>query len=184
MNDNQSTEYELFTNVRLRDMSVGTIVDRMGSDYVVDTGHSEKDWDTIIVHPDEIVCRVVFDKEFIRKKVVITATDGKEHRGIVDDIYHDEDDAEGVLRLLLTWKEVDGMIEFYEHEIQQIKLLDYDADHYCPVYKKEIDCDLCYESLMALNRSFKVESVPELRQISDIEEARSNCEACIYSDLS
>lgn len=184
MSDMPSTEYELYTRVRLRDMSVGTIVDRMGSDYVVDIGHSEKDWDTIIVHPEEIVCRAVFDKEFIRKKVIVTASDGKEHKGIVDDIYHDEDDAEGILRLLLLWEEIDGMIEFCEQEIREIKPLDYDADHYCPVYKKEIDCDLCYESLMALNRSFKVESVSELQQISDIAEARSTCRACIYSDLS
>lgn len=184
MSDTSVIEYELYTLVRLRDMSVGTIVDRMGNDYIVDTGHSEADWETIIVHPNEIVCKAVFDKELIRKKVVITAIDGKEYKGIVDDIYHDEEDAEGVLSLLLIWKEVNGMIAFHEQEIQQIKLLDYEEEHYCPVYKKVIDCDLCYESLMVLNRSFKVESLPEMQEVKDIEESRAVCKACIYSDLS
>ena len=173
MSDTSVIEYELYTCVRLRDMSVGTIVDRMGNDYIVDTGHSEADWKTIIVHPDEIVCKAVFDKELIRKKVVITDIDGKEYKGIVDAIYHDEEDAEGVLSLLLIWKEVNGMIAFREQEIQQIKLLDYEEDHYCPVYKKVIDCDLCYESLMVLNRSFKVESLPEMQEVKDIEDRKS-----------
>ena len=76
MSDTSIIEYELYTLVRLRDMSIGTIVDRMGNDYIVDTGHSEADWKTIFVHPDEIVCKAVFDKELIRKKVVITDIDG------------------------------------------------------------------------------------------------------------
>lgn len=96
----------------------------------------------IIVHPNEIVCRAVFDKELIRKKVVITDIEGKAYKGIVDDIYHDEEEAEGVFSLSLIWKEVNGMIDFHEQEIQQIKLLDYEEDHYCLVYKKDIDCDL------------------------------------------
>ena len=85
----------------------------------------------IIVHPNEIVCRAV-----------ITDIEGKAYKGIVDDIYHDEEEAEGVLSLSLIWKEVNGMIDFHEQEIQQIKLLDYEEDHYCLVYKKDIDCDL------------------------------------------
>ena len=60
MSDISIIEYELYTRVRLRDMSVGTIVDRMGNDYIVDIGHCEADWETIIVHPDEIVCKAVF----------------------------------------------------------------------------------------------------------------------------
>ena len=30
--------------------------------------------------------------------------------------------------------------------------LDYEADHYCPAYKKVICADLCYDSMMCLNR--------------------------------
>ena len=55
---------------------------------------------------------------------------------------HDEEEAEGVFSLSLIWKEVNGMIDFHEQEMQQIKLLDYEEDHYCLVYKKDIDCDL------------------------------------------
>ena len=37
---------------------------------------------------------------------------------------------------------------------------------------------------MVLNRSFKVESLPEMQEVKDIEESRAVCKACIYSDLS
>ena len=80
-------------------------------------------------------------------------------------------------------KETDGIIEYKESEVREIKLLDYDADHYCWVHRQVIDCDLCYESVMVLNKCFKVESLPELREVADIEEARRECKNCIYSDL-
>lgn len=62
--------------------------------------------------------------------------------------------------------------------------LDYEADRFCPAYNETIDCDLCYESLMALSRSIKISSVPELSRIEDIEKARKLCAKCPYSDLS
>ncbi|MTI56147.1 hypothetical protein [Geosporobacter ferrireducens] len=61
--------------------------------------------------------------------------------------------------------------------------LNYEADHYCPVYEKVITPDLCYESLMCLNRTFKVSSVPELAKIKDIDKAREICDKCPYSSL-
>ena len=63
-------------------------------------------------------------------------------------------------------------------------MLDYNVDHYCPVYKREIDADLCYDSLCCLNREFKISSTPELSEVEDIEAARKICEECPYSDLS
>ena len=63
------------------------------------------------------------------------------------------------------------------------KNLDYDNPHYCPVYDRKIDIDLCYDSLNCLNRSFKVSSVKELSEIKDIERAREICSKCPYSDL-
>lgn len=56
--------------------------------------------------------------------------------------------------------------------------------HYCPVYGHVIDVDLCYDSLMALNQSFKISSVHELSGIDDIDNARQLCKKCLYSDLS
>lgn len=50
--------------------------------------------------------------------------------------------------------------------------LDFENPHYCPVYDKVIDIDLCYETLMCLNRSFKISSVKELNDIEDIDNAR------------
>ena len=41
-------------------------------------------------------------------------------------------------------------------------MLDYKSDHYCPAYKRVIDIDLCYESLMGLSKSVKISSVKEL----------------------
>ena len=66
------SEYELFTRVRLRDLSVATIVDRLGPDYIVDIGSNESDWDTVQISADEIVCRAVFEKKQIRKFVEVT----------------------------------------------------------------------------------------------------------------
>lgn len=62
-------------------------------------------------------------------------------------------------------------------------MLDYSADHYCPVYKKVICADLCYDSLCCLGRLFKISSTPELQEVEDIETARKICEDCPYSDL-
>lgn len=61
--------------------------------------------------------------------------------------------------------------------------IDYNADHYCPAYREVITADLCYESLMCLNRSFKISSVPELKKIDDIEKAREECQKCVYSNM-
>ncbi len=61
--------------------------------------------------------------------------------------------------------------------------LDYNADHYCPVYKKIITTDLCYDSLCCLNRQFKISSTKELAEIEDIESARKVCSECPYSEL-
>ena len=61
--------------------------------------------------------------------------------------------------------------------------LDYENLHYCPVYKRTIDIDLCYESLMCLNRCFSVSSVVELTRLTNIEETRQICAACPYSEL-
>ena len=62
-------------------------------------------------------------------------------------------------------------------------MLDYNADHYCPVYKKVICADLCYDSLCCLGRLFKISSTPELQEVEDIETARKICEDFTYSDL-
>ena len=61
-------------------------------------------------------------------------------------------------------------------------MLDYEADHYCPVYEKVISADLCYDSMMCLNHFFKVSSTKELSEIKDIEKARRVCTACPYSE--
>ncbi len=60
-------------------------------------------------------------------------------------------------------------------------MLDYEADHYCPVYEKVISADLCYDSMMCLNHFFKVSSTKELSEIKDIEKAHQVCAECPYS---
>ena len=62
-------------------------------------------------------------------------------------------------------------------------MLDYDADRFCPVYEKIIDCDLCYDSLSSLNGDFKISSTKELSEVRDIDHAREVCRECEYSDL-
>lgn len=56
-------------------------------------------------------------------------------------------------------------------------MLDYEADHFCPVYGKIIDADLCYDSLSCLSGEFKISSTKELAEIADIETARAVCRA-------
>ena len=63
------------------------------------------------------------------------------------------------------------------------KNLNYEEDHYCPVYGRTICADLCYDSLMCLNHCFKVSSTKELAEIKDIEKARKACAKCPYSEL-
>lgn len=62
-------------------------------------------------------------------------------------------------------------------------MLDYDNDHYCPAYKRNISADLCYDSLCCLTGMFKISSTKELSEIEDIEAARKICKECPYSDL-
>jgi hypothetical protein len=60
--------------------------------------------------------------------------------------------------------------------------LHYEEDHYCPLYNKIINPDVCYESMMCLHRFFKISSVKELAQIEDIDKVRMKCEKCKYSE--
>lgn len=62
-------------------------------------------------------------------------------------------------------------------------MLDYKSNHYCPIYKKEISIDLCYDSLCCLTGMFKISSTKELKEIKDIEKARIICKNCPYSNL-
>ena len=62
-------------------------------------------------------------------------------------------------------------------------MLDYDSEHFCPVYNKVIDVDLCYDSLCCLNGLFKISSTPELSAVKDIDEAKKACKKCDYSNL-
>ncbi len=59
--------------------------------------------------------------------------------------------------------------------------IDYESEHYCPVYKKTIDADLCYDSMMCLTGLFKVSSTKELLELTDIEASRKTCKSCVYS---
>lgn len=60
---------------------------------------------------------------------------------------------------------------------------EYTADRYCPVFKRIIDCEWCYESVLGLSRMIRVDAVPELNEVDDIETARKICDKCKYSDL-
>ena len=47
-------EYGIFDKIRLKDGTLGTIVDRLGPDYVVDIGTTNKEYDTVLVKIEEI----------------------------------------------------------------------------------------------------------------------------------
>ena len=47
-------EHKEFDLVKLKDGRTGSIVDKIGQDYVVDVGEKEEDFDTILVKHEEI----------------------------------------------------------------------------------------------------------------------------------
>nr|DAU50097.1 MAG TPA: hypothetical protein [Caudoviricetes sp.] len=51
-------EYQIFDKVKLKDGRDGTIIDKMGPDFVVDVGQTDEEYDTILVKPEEIEDRV------------------------------------------------------------------------------------------------------------------------------
>ena len=59
--------------------------------------------------------------------------------------------------------------------------IDFTKDRYCPVYKREIYEELCYDSMMCLGGYFKISSTEELAEVENIEEARKICDKCLYN---
>ena len=55
-------------------------------------------------------------------------------------------------------------------------------DRYCPIAKKNIDSEVCYEMVMCLTSGFKTSSVPEVDFTNDTN-TKKICDACPYSDL-
>lgn len=55
-------------------------------------------------------------------------------------------------------------------------------DRYCPIAKKKIDSEVCYEMVMCLSGCFKTSSVREVDFNND-ERTRSICDSCQYSNL-
>ena len=47
-------KYKEFDIVIIKDGRIGTIMDSIGPDYIVDVGDNDHDYDTIIVKPTEI----------------------------------------------------------------------------------------------------------------------------------
>lgn len=47
-------QYHQFDEVKFKDGRVGTIMDTLGPDYIIDVGETEKDYDTIMVKAEEI----------------------------------------------------------------------------------------------------------------------------------
>lgn len=51
------------------------------------------------------------------------------------------------------------------------------ADRSCPIYQKDICCELCYETVQVLDGLIKSTSVPELNNV-DIESSKVQCQRC------
>jgi hypothetical protein len=58
--------------------------------------------------------------------------------------------------------------------------IDYNSPHECPVYGEEIDPTTCIETIMALDGLCRIDIVPELSAVSDIDRATEICGACKY----
>ena len=55
-------------------------------------------------------------------------------------------------------------------------------DRHCPIAKREIGSEICYEIVMCLTSGFRPSSVPEVDFRND-EETKEICNNCPYSDL-
>ena len=57
-------------------------------------------------------------------------------------------------------------------------------DRRCPIYKKTIDGELCYETAMCMQGLFRLSSVPEAVDIKmQCDEARQICKNCRFSNM-
>ena len=61
--------------------------------------------------------------------------------------------------------------------------LDYNADHFCPIYGRIIDSDLCYGTIGVLNRWMPPDDIPELIHVIHLDPLQAKCNECLYSDL-
>lgn len=52
---------------------------------------------------------------------------------------------------------------------------------YCPLAKKNIDSEVCYEIIMCLYNGFSPSSVPEV-EFKNSKETKGICEGCKHSD--
>ena len=53
---------------------------------------------------------------------------------------------------------------------------------FCPLVNREIDSEMCYETVMAVDGLFKLSSVPEMN-LNDREAVKRICDRCPYSDI-
>lgn len=57
-------------------------------------------------------------------------------------------------------------------------------DRKCPIYRKIIDGELCYETALCMKGQFKITSVPEAKEIKlDFNIAKNICINCQYADM-
>lgn len=59
--------------------------------------------------------------------------------------------------------------------------IDYNEDRYCPVFKKVIYADWCWDFIMHFSWDLSITREPELFTLENIEEARKLCDTCPYS---
>ena len=53
-----------------------------------------------------------------------------------------------------------------------------DRDHYCPVYHRQINGAVCYETVMAFGQYIKKDAVSEMKEIVDMQQGKKICDAC------
>lgn len=56
-------------------------------------------------------------------------------------------------------------------------------DRFCPLVRREISADTCYEIVMCFTSGFNIASVPEV-SIEKNPDTKRICDNCPYSDLS
>lgn len=56
------------------------------------------------------------------------------------------------------------------------------VDRFCPLCKKEIESEVCYEIIMCFSAGFDTSSIPEVDILKN-ESNRNICDNCHYSDI-
>lgn len=78
--------------------------------------------------------------------------------------------------------EDDVVYDVLDYSEENIEKRYYLLDRFCPVYNRVIGSGLCTDTSFCFLGQLKINSVPELEVVSDLEKAKEKCNMCFYTN--